>query len=83
MKLLRIALAQTRQTASFDENERTIFRFLEMAAQAGAQIVCFPETQTVGYRVDIATPETLVEPGRLEDLIAAWPLRALRHVLYH
>ena len=68
MKQLRIALAQCRQTASFDENERTIFRFLDMAAQAGAQIVCFPETQTVGYRVDIASPETPVEPVRLDDL---------------
>jgi ribosomal-protein-alanine N-acetyltransferase len=68
MKLLRIALAQCRQTACFDTNTKTILRFLDMAAEAGAQIVCFPETQTVGYRVDIATPETPVEPERLADL---------------
>lgn len=67
-KTLRIALAQCRQTASLETNEATIFRFLDRAAAAGAQIVCFPETQTVGYRVDIATPETPVEPERLEDL---------------
>lgn len=65
---LRIALAQCRQTACLDENERTIHRFLDDAARAGAQVVCFPETQTVGYRVDIATPETPVEPDRLDEL---------------
>jgi predicted amidohydrolase len=68
MKPLRVALAQCRQTDSLAINERTIFRFLDDAAQAGAQIVCFPETQTVGYRVDIATPQTRVEPGKLDDL---------------
>ena len=68
MKLLRIALAQCRQTASLDDNERTVFRFLEDAARSGAQIVCFPETQTVGYRVDIAQPDTPVEPDRLDAL---------------
>jgi predicted amidohydrolase len=68
MKPLRIALAQCRQTANVDENARTIFRFLDQAAGQGVQIVCFPETQTVGYRVDIATPDTPVEPERLAEL---------------
>jgi predicted amidohydrolase len=68
MATLRIALAQCKQTADFDENARTIFRFLEQAAAAKAQIVCFPETQTVGYRVDIATPDAPVEPERLDAL---------------
>lgn len=68
MKTLRIALAQCRQIDSLASNERTIFRFLDDAAKAGARIVCFPETQTVGYRVDIATPQTTVPPGHLEDL---------------
>ncbi len=68
MKLLRIGLAQCRQTDCFADNERTIFRFVDEASRAGVQIVCFPETQTVGYRVDIATPDTLVEPGKLDDL---------------
>jgi len=65
---LRIALAQCRQTASWTENERAIFEFLENAGRANAQVVCFPETQTVGYRVDISTPETPVEPERLDAL---------------
>ncbi len=68
MKLLRIGLAQCRQTDSLAANEQTIFRFLEMAAQERVRIVCFPETQTVGYRVDIATPTTRVEPAWLDDL---------------
>lgn len=68
MTTLRIALAQCRQTDDFDTNACTIFRFLEEAAAQRAQIVCFPETQTVGYRVDIARPDTPVEPQRLDDL---------------
>ena len=65
---LRIALAQCRQVNDVDANARTIFRFLEQAAAAQSRIVCFPETQTVGYRVDIARPDTPVEPQRLADL---------------
>lgn len=68
MTPLRIALAQCRQTDDFETNSRTIFRFLEEAAKQRAQIVCFPETQTVGYRVDLARPDTPVEPERLDDL---------------
>ena len=70
MRPLRIALAQCRQTASLADNESTIFRFLDQAAQEKAQIACFPETQTVGYRVDISTPDTIVDPGWLDDLHA-------------
>ncbi len=65
---LRIALAQCRQVNDFETNARTIFRFLNEAAAAQAKIVCFPETQTVGYRVDIARPDTPVEPDRLAEL---------------
>lgn len=68
MKLLRVGLAQCRQTDSIALNERTIVRYLDDAAQAEVQIASFPETQTVGYRVDIATPETRVSPAELEDL---------------
>lgn len=68
MTTLRIALAQCRQSDDFDANARTIFRFLEEAAKQKTQIVCFPETQTVGYRVDIARPDTPVEPARLDKL---------------
>lgn len=68
MKPLRIGLAQCRQTDSLAFNEQRVFHFLDEAARAGVQIVCFPETQTVGYRVDIATPETYVAPRHLEEL---------------
>lgn len=68
MSMLRIVLAQCRQTDDFDANARTIFEYLDKAAAQQARIVCFPETQTVGYRVDIARPDTPVEPERLADL---------------
>jgi predicted amidohydrolase len=68
MRRLTIGLAQCRQTADLDTNARTIFRYLDEAAARGVQVVCFPEAQTVGYRVDIATPDLLVPPDRLEDL---------------
>jgi predicted amidohydrolase len=71
MKMLRIGLAQCRQTGNFDENAQTILSRLDEAAQAGVKIVCFPETQTVGYRVDIATPEQPVPVAKLNELHAA------------
>jgi len=68
MKPLRIGLAQSRQTASFAENAETILEFLERAAKQDVQILCFPETQTVGYRVDIAAPDDPVPISQLEEL---------------
>ena len=68
MRTLRIALAQCRQTGDFAANAATIRRFLEDAARNSVQIVCFPETQTVGYRVDIATPEQPVPVADLQEL---------------
>lgn len=68
MTTLRIGLAQCRQTADFDANARTILRDLEAAARQGVQILCFPETQTVGYRVDIATPDQPVPVAKLTAL---------------
>ncbi|MFW6060901.1 MAG: carbon-nitrogen hydrolase family protein, partial [Phycisphaeraceae bacterium] len=70
MNQLRIGLAQTRQTADFDANRATILRFLEDAAAQHVQVLCFPESQTVGYRVDVATPEMDVPVERLEALHA-------------
>lgn len=70
MPTIKIALAQTRQSPRFDDNAATIFRFIEQAGAAGVQILCFPETQTVGYRVDITPTDAPVEPERLRDLHA-------------
>jgi ribosomal-protein-alanine N-acetyltransferase len=69
MNMLRIGLAQCRQTDSFDDNVATIFRFLDQAAAAGVQILCFPETQVVGYRVDITPTDAPVQPERLAAVI--------------
>ncbi len=68
MKILKIALAQTHQVADFDANAETIFRFLDDAAARGVQILCFPETQTVGYRVDITPTDAPVPVEKLEAL---------------
>jgi predicted amidohydrolase len=68
MKMLRIALAQCGQTGDFDTNAKTILTWLDEAGRAGVQIVCFPETQTVGYRVDIATPDRWVPVDQLDEL---------------
>lgn len=68
MHVLRIGLAQVRQTDDLEVNAEAIFRFLEEAAEASVQILCFPETQTVGYRADI-TPAARPGPvERLEEL---------------
>jgi predicted amidohydrolase len=68
MPSLRIALAQCRQTADLDANAAAIFRMLDEAARQQVQVLCFPETQTVGYRVDIATPSQPVPVERLAEL---------------
>lgn len=68
MNVIRIALAQTLQTADFDKNAETIFRFMDDAAARDVRILCFPETQTVGYRVDVARPDTPVPVDQLEAI---------------
>ena len=68
MKPLRIGLAQVRQTDSIVENAQTIFRFLKQAHNDGVQIVCFPETQTMGYRADISSADAPVLVRELTDL---------------
>ncbi len=70
MPKLKIGLAQTRQTSSLDENAATIARFVAQAGAAGVQILCFPEAQTAGYRVDIAPADAPVQQARLDALHA-------------
>ena len=73
MRALRIGLAQTEQTSNFEANVDAVFRHLQKAADAGVQIICFPETQTVGYRVDIAptnAPVPEVELARAHENVA-------------
>jgi predicted amidohydrolase len=68
MKVLRVGLAQVRQTANLDENVESVFSFLDKAAKAKVQILCFPETHVVGYRVDITPTDAAVEPDRLDEV---------------
>jgi predicted amidohydrolase len=68
MKRLKIGLAQCRQTGDFDANASAILSKLDEAGRAGVQVICFPEAQTVGYRVDIATPDQPIPVERLDEL---------------
>ncbi len=68
MKNLRIALAQVLQTGIFEENTDKIFEYIKKAAREKIQILCFPETQTAGYRVDITPPDTPIQPEKLEEV---------------
>jgi len=68
VKRLKIGLAQCCQAGDFDANAATILSKLDEASKAGVQLLCFPETQTVGYRVDIATPDRPVPVERLDEL---------------
>lgn len=68
MGLLKIALAQIKQTNDLEQNGHKILRYLDQAAEAGVQIVCFPEAQTAGYRVDITSPDAPVQVEQLNAL---------------
>lgn len=68
MATVRIGLAQATASADLATNDAAIFRFLDEAAAAGVQILCFPETHTVGYRVDVSTPDRPVPVDELAEL---------------
>ena len=70
MKFLKIALAQVRQSDDFDANAERILRSIDDAGNQGVQILCFPEAQTVGYRVDIVESRAPVPVERLDVLHA-------------
>ena len=70
MTELRIALAQTRQTADRRDNRRAILEAFDQAEARDVRILCFPEAQTLGYRVDIAEPTGPVPVAWLEELHA-------------
>ena len=68
MHSLKIALAQVEQTNDMQKNGQTILRYLDQAVQAGVQIVCFPETQTAGYRCDVTPADAPVQVEKLREL---------------
>ncbi len=68
MNTMKIGLAQTRQTDNFDANTAAVFRFLDKAAADNVQLLCFPETQTVGYRADITPADAPVPVAELKEL---------------
>lgn len=68
MHMLKLGLAQCRQTNDFEENRRIIFRYIDEAAQQNVRILCFPEAQTVGYRVDVTATDAPVPVEQLEEM---------------
>lgn len=70
MTMLRIGLAQMRQSDSIERNGEAILRVMDEAAAKGVRILCFPEGQTAGYRVDIRHADAPVETAKLEALHA-------------
>ena len=68
MTVLRIALAQTRQTADLQDNRRAVLEAIDRADSEDVRILCFPEAQTVGYRVDIASADEPVPVDWLDEI---------------
>ena len=79
MALLRIALAQTRQTSDREDNRRAILDAIDRAASRNVRILCFPETQTIGYRVDIASADAPVPDGWLDEVHGEVAARCAKH----
>ena len=67
---VRIGLTQTRQTVALADNSEAILWLLDDAAQAGVEVPCFPETQMIGYRVDIRRAR---EPVRVDVFDEFYP----------
>lgn len=79
MAQLRIALAQTRQSADREDNRRAVLDAIDHAASRDVQILCFPETQTIGYRVDIASADAPVPVDWLNEVHAEVSARCAKH----
>ena len=71
MTTLRIGLAQTPQSDNLKQNESAIREYLDRAVDAGVQILCFPEVQTAGYRVDITAADAPVQVDELQEIHAS------------
>ena len=71
MTTLRIGLAQTPQSDNLKQNESAIREYLDRAVDAGVQILCFPEVQTAGYRVDITAADAPVQVDELQAIHAS------------
>ena len=79
MSQLRIGLAQTRQTPDRHDNRRAILDAFDSAAAQDIQILCYPEAQTVGYRVDISPVDAPVPVDWLEEVHAEVAERCAKH----
>lgn len=68
MAQLRIGLAQVRQSADMSDNLAAVLDAIEQAARDNVRILCFPETQTFGYRADISPADAPVPVEELDEL---------------
>jgi len=53
MDVLRVGVAQIPQTNDIETNRDKIIEYLHLSGNKGVDVLCFPEAQTQGYRVDI------------------------------
>jgi predicted amidohydrolase len=81
LPILRIALAQTRQTSDREDNRLAILDAIEDAATQNVQILCLPETQTIGYRVDISPVDAPVDVAWLDEVHNEVASRCAKHGL--
>lgn len=70
MTQIRLGLAQVRQTDSLADNSTAVLDAMDQAARQNVRILCFPETQTFGYRADISSATAPVPTAALDDLHA-------------
>ena len=67
MTTIRVGLAQIPQTADLEANLARVMSYLDRAASAGVDILCFPEAQIPGYRADITPQDAPVQSERLAE----------------
>lgn len=68
MDVLRVGVAQIPQTNDIQTNRDKIIDYLLLSGRKGVDILCFPEAQTQGYRVDIVEHDAPVLNSRLEEI---------------
>jgi ribosomal-protein-alanine N-acetyltransferase len=65
---IRVGVAQIPQTNDIETNHDKIIEYLHLSGSKDVDILCFPEAQTQGYRVDIVEHDAPVLNSRLEEI---------------
>ncbi len=69
MRKLTVGLAQAPQTGDMDVNLSKALEYMDLAAEQGVDLLCFPETHLQGYRVGVIEPDDPVDESGLERAI--------------